>query len=190
MHTSRIATAALLLATLIGCTDDPTALEVARDDLEGTWTSACYQATQTTLTYRQLQLSGTFTEFTDQACASPRHIASWTAQATGGETVSPGVRRLNLAFTAFRSKALTAAEAALVNQNAYCGITDWAANVERDILGLNCYGLSIPMGGKSLDIYQRDASSLRFGKDSKISAAPLEADRPTEIDPTRVFLHQ
>jgi hypothetical protein len=196
MHTSRIATSTLSLLTMItlltmtSCADDASPNDVARDDLEGTWKSACFQATQTTLSYRDLQLSGTFTEFSDQACATPRHVATWTAQATGGDEVSPGVRKLNLAFSSFKSRPLTTAEAAFVNQNAYCGITDWASDVERDILGLSCYGLSIPMGGKSLDIYQRDASSLRFGKDSKIAAMPAEADRPAEIDPNRVFVRQ
>jgi hypothetical protein len=190
MPISRITTGALLLITIAGCTDDSDPNDIARDDLEGTWKSACFQAAQTTLAYRNLQLSGTFTEFSDQACATPRHVTTWTAQATGGDEVSSGVRKLNLAFSSFKSKPLTAAEAALVNQNAYCGITNWAADVERDILGLNCYGFSVPMGGKSLDIYQRDGGSLRFGKDSKISATPVEAERPAEIDPTRVFLHQ
>jgi hypothetical protein len=59
--------------------------------------------------------------------------------------------------------------------------------VEKDVLGKDCYGFSIPVGGKSLDIYRVDGSTLKFGQGSKIGVDLTEADRPAAIDDTRVF---
>jgi hypothetical protein len=92
------------------------------------------------------------------------------------------VRKIDLTFESFRSKPLTQAEADLVNGYHYCGITDWAPGVERDILGKDCVNFSIPAGGKSLDIYQREGTTMHFGKGSKIAASLTESDRPTELD--------
>jgi hypothetical protein len=155
--------------------------------LNGTWQTPCYQSAQTRLVYSNLELTGTYTEYSDTACTTPRHIATWTGRASVGQEMKPGVYKLDLSFNTFRSKALTDTEATSVNQNKYCGLTDWASGVERDILGLDCYGFAIPKGGKSVDIYQVNGDSLLFGKGSKIVAAPTEADRPTDIDPMRPF---
>jgi hypothetical protein len=171
----------IIVLSFVGC--GPT-------DLEGTWKSACYMGTETTLSYSGIRLTGTFAEFSDMSCTTPRHIARWTGVAVPGAKVSKDITKLDLAFDSFRSTALTQAEADFVNKNAYCGISDWKPNEERDILGLDCYGFSIPKGGKSFDIYQTDGKSLRFGKDSKILTKPTEADRPTQIDEYRVLNKQ
>lgn len=181
---SWLAPVALALPALLGaCADDPS----PGAELEGSWSTPCYQGAQTRLTYEGLALTGTYTEYVDMACTTPRHIATWTGHAVVGAEVAPGVRKLDLAFDGFRSVALTAEEAALVNQNQYCGLTDWAPGVERDILGRDCYGFSIPVGGQSLDVYQVDGDGLLFGKGSKILVAPSESDRPAELDPMRPF---
>lgn len=156
-------------------------------DLDGTWQSPCYMGAQTQLVYSGLALTGTYTEYSDMTCTTQRHITTWTGTATVGNEVQPGIRKLDLSFNSFRSKALTAAEATLVNMYQYCGFTDWAAGVEKDVLGRNCVNFSIPMGGKSLDIYQVSGTTLLLGKNSKIAAQLTEADRPTALDPTRPF---
>ena len=160
---------------------------MARNDLEGTWETACYQRAKTRLTYTNLKLTGVYTEYSDDACTASRHISTWTGTATGGEELATGVHQLDLAYDTYRSKPLTTTEAGFVNQNAFCGFTDWAANAEKDVLGRSCYGFAIPVGGSSLDIYQRNANTLQFGKGSKIGTSLTASDRPTEIDPLRVF---
>lgn len=156
-------------------------------DLDGTWESPCYMGAKTQLAYSNLALNGTYIEYSDMTCTTQRHITTWTGTATVGDEVQPGVHKLDLAFSSFRSKPLTATEASFVNQNQYCGFTDWAAGVEKDVLGKSCYGFSIPNGGKSLDIYQVTDSTLLLGKGSKIAAQLTEADRPAELDPMRPF---
>ncbi len=189
---ARLASAVLVFSSLGACGG---ALDAERSDLEGSWAGPCFptsatQSAQTRIVYNDLQLTGTYHEFSDSACAVERHTSTWTGQASGGEELTAGVRKLDLAFASFRSKPLTAAEADFVNQGQYCGITDWAANVERDILGKACYNFTIPVGGKSLDIYSRTGTMLRFGKGSKILASPTEADRPTELDPMVAYNRQ
>lgn len=159
-------------------------------DLDGTWETACYMKAKTTLTYDALALAGTFSEYDDEACTVLLHVSKWEAAgAVTGETEA-GDTKLDLAFSSFKSTPLTDANAATNNMFAYCGMTDWAANVEKDILGQDCYGFSIPVGGKSLDIYRVDGATLKFGKDAKIATDLTEADRPTVIDDTRVFTRQ
>ncbi|MFO0579126.1 MAG: hypothetical protein U1A78_34425 [Polyangia bacterium] len=156
-------------------------------DLDGTWESPCYMGAKTQLAYSNLALNGTYIEYSDMTCTTQRHITTWTGTATVGAEVQAGIHKLDLSFTSFRSKPLTAAEATFVNQNQYCGFTDWASGVEKDVLGKSCYGFSIPVGGKSLDIYQVSGGMLLLGKGSKIAVQLTEAERPTELDPNRPF---
>lgn len=169
----------VLLAT--GCGESPGA------DLDGTWETPCYMGAKTQLSYSNLALNGTYIEYSDMTCTTQRHITTWTGTATVGDEVQAGIRKLDLSFSSFRSKPLTAAEAMFVNQNQYCGSTDWAAGVEKDVLGKSCYGFSIPNGGKSLDIYQVSDGTLLLGRGSKIAAQLSETDRPTALDPMRPF---
>jgi hypothetical protein len=139
------------------------------------------------LTYADLSFTGTYNEYSDAACTDAYHISEWTGTATVGDEVAPGIRKLDIAFVSFSSTALTAENAQQNNDYAYCGFTDWEAGVEKDVLGADCYGFSIPVGGKSLDIYSVEGDTLLFGVDAKIAAELAETDRPTELDEARVF---
>lgn len=160
---------------------------VPGSDLDGTWQTACYMKAQTTLAYDDLALTGTYTEYGDDACTTPIHVSKWTGTGVVTGQTAAGDTKLDLSFTSFKSTPLTAENAAFNNTNQYCGATDWAANVEKDILGKDCYGFSIPVGGKSLDIYRVTGSTLKLGQGSKIGTDLTENDRPTAIDETRVF---
>jgi hypothetical protein len=159
-------------------------------DLDGTWTTPCWQKTTTSLTYAKLSFTGTYTEYGDDACTSPIHVSKWTGTAAVTGQTPAGDTKIDLAFATFASTALTADNAAFNNMNMYCGLTDWQANVEKDVLGKDCYGFSIPAGGKSLDIYRVEGDTLKFGKGAKIGTSLTEADRPSAIDDTRVFTKQ
>lgn len=161
--------------------------DAAGADLDGTWETVCYMRAKTRIAYNDLALTGTYTEYADDACTTAYHVSTWTGVATVGEALSSGARKLDLSFESFKSTALTAENAVFNNMNAYCGFTDWEANVEKDVLGADCYGFAIPVGGESLDIYVVEGDTLKFGQGAKIGAELTEADRPTVIDETRVF---
>lgn len=156
-------------------------------ELGGSWATACYKGTQTVLTYDGSSFSGTYGEYSDAACTDLYHLSEWSGTATFGEELASGARKIDLAFLTFTSTALTEENAAQNNAYAYCGYTDWEAGVTKDVLGAECWGFSIPVGGQSLDIYLVEGDTLRFGVGAAIGTALTEADRPTEIDDTRVF---
>lgn len=188
LHRS-LALSALLLGACAGLS--ACGGEAPGADLNGQWTTGCVQGysgyTETVLQYTDLALVGTYTEYSDASCAEAYHVSKWTGTATVGEQLASGPWKLDLAFTTFTSTALTADNAATNNSYAYCGFTDWEAGVEMDVLGADCYGFSIPEGGKSLDIYQVDGDTLLFGTNASIGTDLTEADRPTALDESRVF---
>jgi predicted ester cyclase len=159
----------------------------SRSDLNGVWETGCFMRSKTRLSYDDLKLRGSYFEYADDLCTNATHLTTWTAVATTGDSVAGGARKLDLSFSSFKSKPLTAANAAASNQMKACGFSDWADQVEKDVLGANCGYFSIPMGAKSLDLYLRAADTLQFGQGSKIGASLSETDRPMQIDLNRVF---
>ena len=164
-------------------------------ELNGTWQTPCFDNrgfnfARTTLAYDDLALTGTYEEFEDAACTRATHVSHWTGVGVVSGTTTGGDSKLDLSFMTFTSTALTAANADFNNMNAYCGITDWAAGAERDVLGASCYGFSIPVGGESLDIYRVDGDTLRFGDGSMIGLDLQESARPTMLSATQVFTRQ
>lgn len=175
---------ALATAFAGGCGE---ADDAAGRDLDGTWTTACYEKAKTSLTYDNLELVGKYIEYADDACTSEIHISTWTGTvAVTGQTAA-GANKIDISFGSFESVALTPENAALNNMYMYCGFTDWAADVTKDILGSECFGFSIPEGGESLDIYLVEGDTLKFGKAAIVGTELKEADRPAAIDDTRVF---
>lgn len=186
-------------AALAGCTATPsnddtastdTAIEVAGADLIGGWASACYANTQTTFTYTETTFVGTYDEYADEACATPYHTSEWSGTYSVGAADDAGVTPIDLAFLTFTSTPLTEDNAAQNNAYAYCGYTDWAAGETKDILGAECYGFSIPVGARSLDIYRVDGDELTFGQGAAIAVDVAESSRPTVLDETRVFVRR
>ena len=168
---------------------------VPGSELDGTWQTPCFDNrgfnfARTTLAYDNLALTGTFEEFEDAACTRATHVSHWTGIGVVSGTTAAGESKLDLSFTAFTSTSETMANADFNNMNAYCGITDWAAGVERDVLGATCFGFSIPVGGESLDIYRVDGDTLRFGEGSMIGLDLPESARPTMLSTTQVFTRQ
>jgi len=193
----------LSVAALVGCSADttdplPSGSDTASDDtaddtdeqgadLIGGWASACYANTQTTFTYTETTFTGTYDEYSDEACTTAYHTSAWSGTYVVGASDSEGVTPIDLAFLTFTSTALTEENAAQNNSYAYCGFTDWAAGEQKDILGAECYGFSIPVGARSLDIYRIDGDELRFGQGAEIAVEVDASSRPSVIDETRVF---
>lgn len=183
--------ASLLAASLAVACGGESPTSVAGADLDGTWRTQCFPTSvgyaTTTIAYADLALVGTYTEYSDSACTQGIHVSRWTGATTVSGPARNGVTPIDVAFATFTSTPLTADNAAQNNSYRYCGITDWQANVERDVLGADCQGFAIPRGARSLDIYQVDASTLRFGQNALIAVNPTESTRPTALDAARGF---
>jgi len=153
----------------------------------GSWETACVNKAKTRIRYDDaLALLGTYTFYADGACTIATSVNTWTGHAELGED-QQGARKITVHFDSFRSLPIVEAGAASMNANAYCGFKDWTVGAEREVLGLKCYGFSIPKGGQSLDIFAVNGSRLRFGKGSKIIPSPKESDRPTELSEGGAF---
>lgn len=175
---------------LAGCGNGTT----GGNDLDGTWETPCVALpmqqlyAKTRLVYSSLSLTGTFSDYADAACTKGMGVSTWTGTATvGGPAAAAAATQLDLTFDTYKYEPLSDQAAAVNNMYKYCGISDWTAKVEKDVLDHPCNGFAIPTAGKSLDIYKVEGSSLKFGKGAKISAAPAESDRPTVLDDTRAF---
>lgn len=188
--TLRTALLASALAFATGCGGEmPTS--VAGADLDGTWRTGCFPTAvgfaKTTLAYSNLSLVGTYAEYSDSACTQAIHVSRWTGTTTVAGPARNGVTPIDISFATFTSTALTADNAMQNNNYRYCGATDWRANVERNVLGAECQGFAIPIGGRSLDIYRVNGSTLNFGQNAQIAVNPSETTRPTMLDTARVF---
>jgi hypothetical protein len=182
------------LALLWSCGPVDATPVAPKDDLNGTWETPCFLVpgqqlkSKTRLVYNSLKLTGSYTDYADADCKVVRGASTWTGTATvGAAGAAAGSKKLDLSFDSYKYKPVVAEAATVNNQYMYCGFMDWVANVEKDVLGRACFGFSIPVGGKSFDLYKVEGNTLKFGKDSKISASPQEADRPSVIDENRVF---
>ena len=145
---------------------------------------------KTTITYADLALSGSYDEFTDDACTSAIHTSHWTGTSTIAGTTENGETKIDIAYATFTSTPLTADNAATNNSYQYCGFSDWADNVEKNILGAPCQGFAIPEGGRSLDIYKITGDTLLFGTNARIGTDVTETDRPTALNEFNVFTRQ
>ncbi len=178
--------AAFLALAACGGSSSDNATPAAGSDLNGTWASTCVGPVNgmysvTTITYDDLALTGNYSEYSDAACASKVHSTDWTGTSTIAGKTATGETKIDIAYASFKSTPLTAANAGQNNAYKYCESTDWAAGTTKDILGKTCQGFSIPVGGKSLDIYKVSGTTLTFGKDAKIAVTLAESDRPTTL---------
>lgn len=189
-RTLRASLLAASLAMATGCGDEA-ATSTAGVDLDGTWRTQCFPTpvgfATTTLAYANLALTGTYAEYADSACTQAIHVSRWTGTTTVSGPARDGATPIDIAFATFTSTPMTADNAAQNNSYRYCGITDWQANVERNVLGADCQGFAIPTGARSLDIYRVDGSTLRFGLGAQIVVNPSESTRPAALDASRVF---
>jgi hypothetical protein len=189
LFTTALLAAAMALAT--GCGGEVPASANAGADLDGSWQTQCFPTTvgfaKTTIAYSSLALTGTYAEYADSACTQAIHVSRWTGTTAVSGPARNGLTPINITFATFTSTALTADNATQNNNYRYCGATDWRANVERDVLGADCQGFAIPRGARSLDVYQVEGNTLRFGQGAQIAVGLTESMRPTMLDAARVF---
>ena len=173
----------LLLGTLLSaCATTPSAPAADGSDLNGTWKTACGNKSITTIEYAGLQLKGTYTAYADDACTTPVAVNRWSGHSTIAGAGADGATKIDVHFDSFNATALTEEQSTTWSGWGYCEKTDWAANVEVDVLGKKCQGFAVPQNGVNLDIYKVSGTTLVFGKGSKITAEPNEADRPAALN--------
>src|SRR4051812_32301760 len=108
----------LCLAACGGTAPEPAAdVNGAATDLAGTWTTACFQSpnmlyARTSLSYAGANLTGTYSEFSDAACAVGYNVSTWTGTISGGGAAGvAGAKKIDIAFGDYHAKPLTQAAA-------------------------------------------------------------------------------
>jgi len=187
MKTLRSTLAFLAMAALSSCATAPVSQSQPGSDLNGAWASACGNKSITRLEYTGLSLRGTYTTYEDDACKTPVAVNTWAGHSTVGSTSAEGATTIDVHFDSFNASALTPDQAGRWSGWSYCEKNDWAVGAPADVMGKKCQGFSVPVGGVNLDIYKVSGNTLVFGKDSKITATPSEADRPTVLNPYWAF---
>jgi hypothetical protein len=178
----------MLLGTLLtACATAPTAPTADGSDLNGTWKTACGNKSITTIEYAGLQLQGTYTTYADDACTTPVAVNKWSGHSTLAGAGADGATKIDVHFDSFHASALTEEQATKWSGFSYCEKADWAANADIDVLGKKCQGFAVPQDGVNLDIYKVSGATLMFGKGSKITATPNEADRPAVLNASWAF---
>lgn len=169
------------------CATTPSAPVSDGSDLNGTWKTACGNKSITTIEYAGLKLNGTYTAYADDACTTPVAVNKWSGHSTIAGAGPAGSTKIDVHFDSFTATALTDEQATKWSGFGYCGKSDWAANAETNVLGMQCQGFAVPNNGVNLDIYKIDGTTLMFGKGSKITAEPKEAERPATLNSSWAF---
>jgi hypothetical protein len=107
---------------------------------------------------------------------------TWSGHSTIAGAAADGATKIDVHFDSFVATALTEDQAGKWSGFGYCEKTDWAAHAAVDVLGKKCQGFAVPQGGVNLDVYKVSGTTLMFGKGSKITATPAEADRPAALN--------
>jgi hypothetical protein len=188
MKTTPAPSLSLLAAmALAGCATTAPVATSDGSDLNGAWKTACGNKSVTTIEYAGLQLKGTYTTYADDACTTPVAVNKWSGHSTVAGAGADGSTKIDVHFDSFVATALNDEQAGKWSGFSYCEKTDWAANAEVDVLGKKCQGFAVPQGGVNLDIYKVSGTTLMFGKGSKITATPVEADRPAVLNAAWAF---
>jgi hypothetical protein len=162
--------------------------------LDGTWEARiCTSQARMTLTAtftgdQYVWRTGYFRD-TDTTCAAPFKIVNTNGPYVAGDDalISVGAREIDFETAATTLVPADAQAASFWNQIAFCGYSNWAVGVARDVTGKTCDDGSgmpdvyFPAGQTSYDIYRVfDGTELRFGSSSSGSRTS-DATRPTAL---------
>ena len=157
-------------------------------ELEGTWTSSCYQTSYSSDLYDKQSIAFTGSTFilkwethSDSSCTTD--FATWTdtysSFSIGDEgTLDNGstVRKISMKVDSFEAVMLADDAVTAFNNWSYCGYTDWAINTTKDYTGRTCndelqwsanttvYGAYL-LNGNCLLISNFSSSGYRLGVD-------------------------
>lgn len=163
-------------------------------DLQGTWQSNCQDASLFGLTESsRLAIEGlSATQVTTVSsageCASPSVEVIQAARLTKGGETAPNVRAIDIAISQIRVRPLSESGVAILNLSAFCNISDWVVNVERDVTGATGSDRCFPKVPTTIfEIYSIEDNRLFFGRGD---GATSPSDRPVELNRDRVFTKQ
>jgi hypothetical protein len=201
-HKSLFSVAALA-ATLAACGgstgskgDAGRKIDEIDTSLTGNWLSNCVQkgplgiipiASERELMQfgvAQGDITKTIHRFDDTACNNALYDQDivGTYSLVGDSTTAAGAQNVNINIHSTTIKPATEAAAGKLNEAKFCGATDWANGVAKDVTGADCGGKKFSQGDVVFDLVKRDHDTLFLGKASFFNDGTSAGERPTALD--------
>ena len=139
-------------------------------ELEGTWLASCFSS-GSYYKIDTLTVSGTGMEYkserhSDSSCSSDNYTQEWTYSSLSiGDAVTfeSGTKTgawFTMIFSGATETPNSSYDVTWVNDNSYCGYSDWELNVAKDITGKTCVGTTIISANtKLLSLYKNESSN-------------------------------
>ena len=165
----------LLSFTIFSCAKKDDSSSTTTTALEGTWLSSCYSS-GSYYNLATLTVSGTGMVYkkemhNDSNCSTDNNTQEWTySSLTIGDTATyeSGTKTgawFTMIFSGATETPNSSYDVTWVNDNSYCGYSDWELNVAKDITGKTCVGTTIISANtKLLSLYKNESSNtIRLG---------------------------
>ena len=162
--------------TIFSCAKkDESSSTTSTTALEGTWLSSCHSSGSY---YKLLTLIVTGTGVVlkkemhhDSNCSTDNNTQEWTYSSLSiGDAVTyeSGTNTgayFSMIFSGATETPNSSYDVTWVNDNSYCGYSDWELNVAKDITGKTCVGTTIISANtKLLSLYKNESSNtIRLG---------------------------
>lgn len=182
--------------SLVACSQKKEEANEPSESMEGSaWSTGCVDTGQSVYDKRTANFTGgsftiVSTMYADSACSTGYIKMEMAGSYVISGVVSETTNYVGLDET-ISSINLTLLDATLVsyyNANSYCGFTNWAINVAKNIAGLTCDGSTISAAGTTgYDIYYASNGILNFGLYDASHDGMSTATRPVAIDPVYSF---
>ena len=149
---------------------DDSSSTTSTTELEGTWVASCFSSGS----YYKIDtvtVSGTGMVYksemhADSSCSTDNNTQEWTysSLSIGDAVTFESGTKTGAYFSMIRSGATetpnSSYDVTWVNDNSYCGYSDWELNVAKDITGKTCVGTTIISANtKLLSLYKNESSN-------------------------------
>jgi len=154
---------------------DTSSTTTTTTELEGTWLTSCYSSGSYYKLYT-LIVTGTGVVLKkemhhDSNCSTDNNTQEWTYSSLSiGDAVTydNGTKTgayFSMIFSGATETPNSSYDVTWVNDNSYCGYSDWELNVAKDITGKTCVGTTIISANtKLLSLYKNESSNtIRLG---------------------------
>ena len=161
----------LLSFTIFSCAKkDESSSTTSTTALEGTWLSSCHSSGMY-YNLNTLTVTGTGVVFkkemhNDSNCSTDNNSQEWTfsSLSIGDAVTYENDTKTGAYFSMILSGATetpnSSYDVTWVNDNSYCGYSDWELNVAKDITGKTCVGTTIISANtKLLSLYKNESSN-------------------------------
>lgn len=139
------------------------------------------------------RVTKTSVTYSDTACATPSLTAvTVTTFSGGGDSEVAGAKKIDETLVSGTIKASTQDMVDYFNAQKFCGVENWALNVETSLIGLKCddEDKAYAVGDKAYGIYKIDGTNLTFSKEDGEFKGKTEATREKVLETEEVFKKQ